>query len=257
MPIVIACFKWVIDEAYIRRSASGGLDLSAVDYKISEYDRNALEEAVRLKEGGGGTVIGMTVGVPEATKGVKDALSRGVDQAYFLADPSFRELEPAQTALLLAEAIRSRIGHYDLILCGEGSGDLYAQQVGPCLAEYLNLPCLSFVQKLALDGAEVRAERRVEEGIEVVAAPLPAVVTVLPEINTPRIPGVKDTLMAGKKPVTMVGKEELPPLGAPHLRTIGVAASRMERTCERFGTDAAEIERFVDALRKKGVATAP
>ena len=71
MPTIIACFKWVVDEAYIRRTASGELDFSSVDYKIGEYDRNAIEEAVRLKETLGGNAIGVTIGVPEATKGAQ------------------------------------------------------------------------------------------------------------------------------------------------------------------------------------------
>jgi len=99
----------------------------------------------------------------------------------------------------------------------------------------------------------VIAERRVEEGIEVVAASLPALVTVLPEINVPRIPGVKDTLMASRKPVMTIRKEDLPLPHEAFLQTVGMTAARMERTCEKFGTDAAEITRFVDALRKKAV----
>lgn len=253
MPIIISCFKWVIDEAYIRRGSSGNLDFSSVDYKIGEYDRNAIEEAVRLKETLGGSAIGITVGLPEATKGVKDALSRGCDRTFFIADSSFANLEPSQTAAILGEVIESRIQQYDLIICGEGSNDLYAQQVGPRLAEKLGIPCISFVQKIALDGGQLVAERRVEEGIEVVAAPLPALVTVLPDINVPRIPGVKDTLMASKKPVITVKKDELQPLGDACLQTLSMTASRMERTCERFGTDAAEIARFVVSLQKTGV----
>ena len=253
MPTIIACFKWVIDEAYIRRGSSGDLDFSSVDYKISEYDRNAIEEAVRLKDARGGSAIAVTVGVLEATKGVKDALSRGADQAYFIADASFSNLEPSQAAAILAEVISTRIEQYDLIICGEGSGDLYTQQVGPRLAEKLGIPCISFVQKLSIDGGQLTAERRVEEGIEVIVAPLPALVTVLPDINVPRIPGVKDTLMAGRKPAVTIKKDELPPLGEARLQTISITASRMERSCERFGTDDAEITRFVGSLRKKGV----
>ncbi len=253
MPTIIACFKWVIDEAYIRQGSSGSLDFSSVDYKISDYDRNAIEEAVRLKGSHGGSVIAMTVGTPEATKGVKDALSRGPDQACFIADATFNNLEPSQTAAILADVIRSRIVNYDLILCGEGSSDLYAQQVGARLAEHLEIPCISFVQKVDLDGERVVAERRVEEGIEVVSAPLPALVTVLPEINVPRIPGVKDTLMASRKPVMTIRKEDL---ALPHetsLQTVSMTAARMGRSCEKFSTDDADITRFVDALRRKAV----
>jgi electron transfer flavoprotein beta subunit len=254
MPTIIACFKWVVDEAYIRRGPSGNLDFSSVDYKISEYDRNAIEEAVRLKETLGGSAIGVTVGVPEATKGVKDALSRGCDQAYIIADSSFGNLEPSQTAAILAEVIHSRIQSFDLIICGEGSSDLYAQQVGPRLAEKLGIPCVSFVQKLSVDEGTLSAERRVEEGIEVIAAPLPALVTVLPDINVPRIPGVKDTLTASRKPVVTIRKDELQPVGEAHLHMVSVTAANMERTCEKFGTDTAEISRFVGSLRKKGVS---
>jgi len=255
MPTLIACFKWVVDEAYIRRGPGGALDFSSVDYKIGEYDRNAIEEAVRLRDAGGGSVIGVTVGVPESAKGVKDGLSRGMDQAFFVSDPSFRDLEPSQTAAILAEVIRTRIPQYDLIACGEGSSDLYAQQVGPRLAELLGIPCVCFVQKLSLEGGTLRAERRVEDGVEVVEAPLPALVTVLPDINTPRIPGVKDTLMAGKKPVTVVRKEELPGRLEGALKTEAMTASRLERTGEKLAADAAGIARFVDSLRKSGWIT--
>jgi len=253
MPTIITFFKWVVDEAYIRRTASGALDFSSVDYKIGEYDRNAIEEAVRVKEIMGGSTIGVTVGVPEATKGIKDALSRGCDQAYFIADISFGNLEPSQTAAILADVIHSRIKSFDLIICGEGSSDLYAQQVGPRMAEKLGIPFISFVQKLSIEGGQLVVERRVEEGIEVIAAPLPALVTVLPDINVPRIPGVKDTLTASKKPVVTIKKDELQALGEACLQTLSITASRIERTCERFGTDASEISRFVGALRKTGV----
>ncbi len=252
MPTVIACFKWVIDEAYIRKGSSGDLDFSSVDFKISEYDRNAIEEAVRLRETHGGKVVALTVGPPGATKGVKDALSRGSDEAIFVADASFEHLEPSQTAEILAAVIRSRIPDFDLIVCGEGSGDLYAQQVGARLAEHLEIPCVTFVQKLGMAGGTLSAERKVEQYTEITSAPLPALVTVLPEINSPRIPGVKDTLTASRKPVATVRKEDLPPIGEARLQTIGFAGARMDRTCEKFGADDAEVARFVDALRKKG-----
>jgi len=254
MPTLTACFKRVIDEAYIRRGSDGKLDLSAVDYKIGEYDRNAIEEAARLRDaGGGGSVIGITVGTTEAAKGVKDGLSRGMDRAFFIADPDFRDLEPARTAAILAEVIQSRIPQYDLITCGEGSSDLYAQQVGPRLAELLGIPCVAFVQKITLGDGKIVAERKVEEGTEVVSAPTPALVTVLPDINTPRIPGVKDTLMAGKKPVTTITKRDLPSMPEARLKTVDMKAARMERSCEKFGTDPGEIKKFIDALVRKGV----
>ena len=242
----------VIDEAYIRASPGGGLDFSSVDHKISDYDRNAIEEAVRLKEKSGGKVVAVTAGVPEATKGLKDALSRGADEVCFVAGPAFRDLDPSQTATVLARAIGARIPDFSLILCGEGSGDLYAQQVGPRLAELLGIACITFVQSITIDGYTLTAERRTEDGIEVVSSPMPVLVTVLPDINVPRIPGVKDTLLASKKPVTTIPSEEIPDLGEAQVTTIALEAARMDRSCERFGTDGAEISRFVASLRKTG-----
>ncbi|MDD3022812.1 MAG: electron transfer flavoprotein subunit beta/FixA family protein, partial [Syntrophomonadaceae bacterium] len=168
MPNILCCFKWVADEAYIRASAGKELDLEWVDYKISDYDRNAIEEAVRLQEQYGGNVSAITVGKPDDTKGLKDALSRGPEKAYFINDSSFQNLEPSQTAAILAEVIKSQID-YDLIICGEGSSDLYAQQVGPRLAEILSIPCVSFIQKLDIEQNQLIVERKVDDGVEVLS----------------------------------------------------------------------------------------
>lgn len=250
MPDIVVCFKWVVDEAYIRRTSAGELDFSSVDYKISEYDRNAIEAAVRLKEAYGVRVTAVTVGVPEAAKGVKDALSRGPDQAFFLSDPSFHDLDASQTAALLGEVIRTKTNH-QLVICGEGSGDIYAQQIGPRLAEILGIPCAAYVQKLKIDGGQVIVERKVEDFIEVSAMPMPALVTVLPDIGTPRIPGVKDTLMASKKPAVTIGKGELAAMPQPVMKTVSVKASRIERECEIFTAEPADISRFAAALQRK------
>jgi len=249
MPNIIACFKWVVDEAYIRRTSAGGLDFSSVEYKIGEYDRNAIEEAVRLRDAGGGKVTALLAGTPESSKGIKDALSRGCDEACFAADPGFKDMEPSRTATILGDVISSRL-QFDLIICGEGSSDLYAQQVGPRLAEILGIPCICFVQKLKIEGNAIIAERKTEKATEVVTAQLPALITVLPEINTPRIPGVRDTLMASKKPVITVTGGEMKSLPAEKLKVIGLAAAAMERNCVKFGTDPAGITGFVNAVRK-------
>jgi len=249
---IVVCFKWVVDEAFIRRTSSGDLDFSSVDYKISEYDRNAIEAAVRLREEYGGSVTAVTVGAPEAAKGVKDALSRGPDRAVFAEDPLFRDLDPSQTASVLGQVISSKTS-FHLIICGEGSGDVYSQQTGPRLAEFLGIPCAAYVQRLTVKEEKVMADRKVEGFIEVDALPLPALVTVLPDIATPRIPGVKDTLMASKKAVIKVGKNELTAVPPPQLKTQSLKAARVERECEKFTAEAEGIKRFVAALQKRGV----
>ncbi len=253
MPDIIVCYKWVVDSADIKVAPeSGELILDRVGYRISDYDRNAIEEAVRLQEKYGGTVTAITVGGPAAKKSLKDVLARGPEKACFVWDPNFEDLEPSQTAAILASAIRSTL-KYDLIVCGEGSGDLYAQQVGPRLAESLGIPCAAFVNKVvSLEGGRVIVERKVEEGIEVVAMPLPALITVLPEINTPRVPGLKDTLAAGKKPVIEIKGAELGQF-SPCLETLRLLGTKMSRQGEKFGAEPAEISRLVSVLVKEGV----
>lgn len=251
VPKILSCFKWVIDEAYIKSGGGRELDLEWVDYKISDYDRNAIEEAVQLQEKYGGNVEVITVARPDDTKGIKDALSRGPEKAYFINDSSFENLEPSQTAAILAEVINKQI-EYDLIVCGEGSSDLYARQVGPRLAEILNIPCISFAHKIEIEGEELIVERKVDDGTEVFAVPFPALVTVLPDINSPRIPGLKDTLSASKKPVVSIGREDLSGSFEPCLITAGISKANMERNCQKLEGNAQDISTLVDNLIKQG-----
>lgn len=249
---ILCCFKWVVDEAYIKADPSGKLDLQWANYKLSDYDRNAIEAAAQLAAEYGGKVTSITVGAPDAGKGVKDALSRGPEQAYFVNDPAFADLEPAQTAAILADVIRERIP-FDIIVCGEGSSDLYAQQVGPRLAENLNVPSIAYVQKVEVQDGNLIAERKTAFGVEVLKAPLPVVITVAPDINTPRIPGLKDTLGASKKPVVNITKAELPGEYPAKLITKQMKLAKMDRNCVKFGADRAAVKAFTAALVKAGL----
>lgn len=252
---VLTCFKWVMDEADIKVDAgSRKLLLDRASYKISPYDRNAVEEAMRLQQEHGASVAALTVAPPSAKSCLKDVLSRGPDMAYFINDPSFADLEPSQTSSLLAAAIRDKI-EFDLIICGEGSSDLYTQQVGPVLAEKLGIPCVTYVNKLAFVESENRiaAERKLDDGIEAVSVPLPALITVLPDINTARIPSLKQVLGAAKKPVENISLDKLGGLPAACLQTTGVLASTMERRHLKFGTKAEDISALISALLKDGV----
>lgn len=252
MPDILSCYKWVVDEAYIRSGSRGELDLSLADYKISDYDKNAIEEAMLLNERYGGSTAVITVGLPDDTKGVKDALSRGPQKAYFINDPAFADLPPEQTAGLLAAAVSTGIP-YDIIICGEGSSDLYAGQVGARLAERLGIPCLCYVQKIELNGSELIAERKTDEGVEVVTVSLPVLLTVVPDINTPRLPGLRDTLAAGKKPVEEFTADDLPSVESARLLTTASKASSVKRSGRVFGADDAGIGDLVQELKNSGV----
>lgn len=252
---ILTCFKWVIDEADIKIDAgSRRLILDRVSYKISSYDRNAIEEAMHLQEMHGAAVAALTVAPPTAKNCLKDVLSRGPDKAYFINDPSFADLEPFQTSSVLAAAIHGNI-EFDLIICGEGSSDLYTQQVGPVLAEKLGIACSTYVNKLTYveNGNRIVAERKLDDGIEAVSIPLPALITVLPDINTPRIPSLKQVLGAAKKPVENITLEKLGQSFDSCLQTTGVLAAIMERRRLKFGTQPEEIGSLISALLKDGV----
>ncbi len=252
---IIACFKWVMDEADIKVDPkTRQLVFDRVGYKISDYDRNAIEEAVRLQETHGGSAAGITVGPPGARQCLKDALSRGLGKAYFINDPAFECLDPSQTAAMLAAVIKGKL-EYDLIVCGEGSSDLYAQQVGPVLAEKLDLPCATYVNKLTCVEEEnlVIARRKLDDGTETVSIKLPALITVLPDINSPRIPGLKQILSASKKPVENITPADLKQLFPPYLKTTGIIAATMERRRLRFTSETGDIRKVVESLLKEGV----
>ena len=200
MPKCLVCYKWTLDEQDIRIKVEDlSLDSSRAKGKISDFDRNAIEEATLIVEKHGGATDALSYGTSTVKQSLKDVQSRGPEKAYWIADPSAESADATVTANVLAAAVR-KLGQYDLILCGEGSSDLFNQQTAPRLAALLGLPCLSFVQKLNVEGNTVRATRKLEDSVEVVTVKGPVVISVLNEINKPRIPSLKQVLGAAKKP---------------------------------------------------------
>lgn len=198
---IIACIKASPDDADIAVGRDGSLDFARAHMKVGGYDLNAIEAARQLADAVGGEVIGLTVGGDAwgSTKLRKDALSRGLDSLVIASgDP---EADTFQTASALAEAVRAQ-GDVDLVVLGAGSSDRYAQQVGNQVGALLGVPTLNQVDALSADGDHIRAERLLEDSIQVVEVTLPAVVSVTSGINLPRVAGMKDILAAGKKPVS-------------------------------------------------------
>ncbi len=250
MPNVIACYKYVLDEADLRVGPGGALSLEHAGRKISEYDRNALEEAALVVEKHGGNATAICVGGPEIKASAKDALSRGPNAAILAMDAALANADSHTTALALAAAAKTV--PFDLVLCGEGSGDVYAQQVGPRLAALLDVPCISFVNKLTVTATGVVAERKLEDGVEVVEAAFPVVVTVLPDLNKPRIPGLKQVMGAAKKPQTVLDAKALGLAEkdlAPRFETRALTAPTSNRKKARAKDVTDLAQQIVSALR--------
>jgi electron transfer flavoprotein beta subunit len=199
---LIICLKQVPDLQQIRIKRETREPVTeGVPLIFGEMDKNALEEAVKIKEKSGGTVSVLSIGSPKLRDTIKEALAAGADQAFIMVEPGYDNLDSGPKAALLAAAIR-KISKFDLILLGEGSADNYSGQTGPRLAQLLGLPLLSYVKQLEPGNGTIKAVRNMEQYMETVEARLPAVVTVTSGINQPRIPSLMQILRASKKPIT-------------------------------------------------------
>ena len=203
---IVVCCKDVPDDLDIQVAADGTLDYSKAKPIVSAYDLNAIEAAAQLADGG--RVVAVTAGPADIddSKLKKNILARGVDELYMTADDACKGLDAHAAAAALADLV-AKAGEYDLILCGDGSADDYAQQVDVQLAAKLGLPVVTAATKITAKDGALEVERTLEDVVEVVEAPLPCVVSVAPDIALPRIPGMKDILAAGKKPMNVAGAD--------------------------------------------------
>ncbi|VFS60671.1 Electron transfer flavoprotein small subunit [Leminorella grimontii] len=198
---IIACYKLIPEEQDITVNGDGSLNLSKADAKISQFDLNAIEAACALKQQNDDVhIVAMSVGGEALAnpKGRKDVLSRGPDELVVVSDAGLENLLPHQTATVLAAAAKKT--GFDLILCGDGSADLYAQQVGLLLGEALSVAAINGVSRiLSVSDGQVQVERTLEDEIETLTLRLPAVISVSTDINDPQIPSMKAILGAAKK----------------------------------------------------------
>jgi electron transfer flavoprotein beta subunit len=175
---------------------------------LNPLDRHALEQAVRLREERGGTVSVVMMAPPDAEEQLLEALAMGGDRACLLTDPAFAGADSLATARCLAAAVR-RLGPFDLVCCGASSLDGSTSQVGPQIAELLDVPDLTHVTALAVEGGALRACCRVGGGDVTLEAELPVVVTFDKEINAPRLPSMRGIMSATRADVVRWGAADL------------------------------------------------
>ncbi|MFH1995673.1 MAG: electron transfer flavoprotein subunit beta/FixA family protein [Candidatus Omnitrophota bacterium] len=189
---VIVCIKQVPNTTDVRIDPkTNTLIREGVESVINPFDMYAIEEGVRLKERFGGKVTAVTMGPPQAESALREAISLGCDEAILVSDRKFAGSDTWATSYTLAMALR-KIGGYDLVLCGKQASDGDTAQVGPGIAAHLDLPQVTFVKKIEeIADKKAKLERMTEEGFDIVETQLPAVVTVVKEINTPRLPSLR------------------------------------------------------------------
>jgi electron transfer flavoprotein beta subunit len=200
---IIVCVKEVVDLAQVRFKGDGRTPVKeGLPVKLGAFEKNALEEAVRIKERLADVeIVALSVGSGKLKESIKEALAIGADRAVLVYDDILADVGPDVVARLLAAAVQ-RIGEWDMCMLGEGSDDEYTGQTPPRLAAILDVPQITNVRalELAADGT-VTATRDLERELEIVSCSPPVVISVTSELNIPRLPPLTAILKAGRKPV--------------------------------------------------------
>jgi electron transfer flavoprotein beta subunit len=257
---IVVCIKQVPDTTEVRMDpVKGTLIREGVASIVNPFDSYAVEEGVRLKEKHGGTCTVVTMGPPQAEAALRDCISVGADEAYLVSDRAFAGSDTWATSLTLAAAVR-KIG-FDLIICGKQAIDGDTAQVGPGMAVHLNLPQATYARKIReVKAGSMIVERLLEEGTEVMDMPLPGLITVVKEINEPRLPSLKGKMRAKKAEIKKLGAKDLdlPPdkigLDGSPTKVMRIFAPPPRAGGEVFkGESADTAEKLVGVLAKNGL----
>ena len=206
---IVICIKQVPDTTDIRIDPeTNTLVREGVASIINPFDMYAIEEGVRIKEKYGGKVTVISMGPPQVEAALREAISLGVDEAVLLSDRAFAGSDTLATSFALSEGLK-KIG-YDIIICGKQAIDGDTAQVGPGIATHLDIPQITYVKKIEkIEDGKIVSERMVEEGYEVVESTLPVLLTVVKEINEPRLPSLKGKMKAKKSEIKIITTEDL------------------------------------------------
>lgn len=207
---IVVCIKQVPGTTNVQiNPETNTLVREGVEGIINPLDLYAIEEGLRIKERLGGTVTVLTMGPPKADQALREAISYGVDRTILLSDPAFAGADTWATSYTLAKAIQ-KIGAFDLILCGKQAMDGDTAQVGPGIAEQLGIPFVAWVRKIeSIQDGTIRVERMMDDGYDVLDMSLPALITVVKEINEPRLPSLRGKMAAKRAQIPVWSAEEI------------------------------------------------
>lgn len=207
---IIVCIKQVPETTEVRiNPETNTLIREGVKSIINPFDMYAIEEGIRLKERFPGKVTVLTMGPPQAEAALREAISLGADEAILICDRAFAGSDTWATSYTLSGAIR-KIGKFDLIICGKQASDGDTAQVGPGISAHLDIPQVTYVKKVEeVKIDSMRVERMMEEGFEIIETPLPALITVVKEINEPRLPSLKGMMRSKQAKITVWGQKDI------------------------------------------------
>jgi electron transfer flavoprotein beta subunit len=195
---IVVCIKQVPDTSEVRiNPETNTLIREGVPSIINPYDMHAIEAGLQIKEAVGGKTVVLTMGPPQAEGALREAIAMGVDEAVLLTDRAFAGSDTWATSYTLSKAVEKLGG--DIILCGKQAIDGDTAQVGPEMADFLGMPHVSYVRKIEeVKNDSLRVQRMMDEGYDLVESSLPVLLTVVKEINQPRLPSLKGKMAAKK-----------------------------------------------------------
>lgn len=207
---ILVCVKQVPDTTEIKINyETNTLIREGVPSIVNPFDAYALEVAVRLKEKHGGTVTVLSMGPDQAKAALKECLSVGADKAYLLSDRAFGGSDTLATSYILASAVHS-LGKFDLIMCGKQAIDGDTAQVGPEIAEHLDIPQVTYALDADVtEDGKVIVKKETETGYEMVETQIPALLTVVKTEFEPRMASVKAKIAANRKPIDVITSQDI------------------------------------------------
>lgn len=207
---IVVCIKQVPDTTNVKIDPeTNTLIREGVESIVNPFDMYAIEEAIRTKGKLGGKVTAVSMGPPQAESALREAISMGVDEAVLVSDSLFAGSDTWATSYTLAAVIR-KMGPFDIIFCGKQAADGDTAQVGPGISVHLNIPQVTYVKKIEeIDTNHARVQRMTEEGYEIIETPLPALFTVVKEINEPRLPSLKGKIKARSAQIKLLTAKDL------------------------------------------------
>ena len=227
---MILCIKQVPESYTVRLDpVTNTLQRDKAASILNPFDLFATEEAVRLKERYGGSIYAFTMGIPAASKVLKEAMAMGADDGFLLSDRQFAGADTLATAYTLAQGIQKR-GCFDLVICGRMATDGDTAQVPPILAEFLGVPCLTDIcQIISVEDDLLRCRRMGDDRYSIWEVRLPALITVTKEINVPRLPSIAGLRYAAGHPVTTWSAADFPGMDKERIGLQG-SATQVKRT---------------------------
>ncbi|MCB5279022.1 MAG: electron transfer flavoprotein subunit beta/FixA family protein [Candidatus Cloacimonetes bacterium] len=258
----IVCIKQVPNTTEIKIDPqTNTLVREGVESILNPFDAYAVEEAVRLKEAHGGTVVAISMGPNQVESTLREAVSLGVDEIILLSDRKFAGADTWATSYTLAAAIKY-LGEFNLIITGQQAIDGDTAQVGPGIAAHLDIPQTCFVRKVeAIDENKIRVQRLMENGFDTVEMCTPALISVVKEINTPRLPSLRGKRNAKNAQLKVLTAEDLGldehriGLNGSPTQVLNIFSPKHEKQVEKFDGDSDEavelIIRRLDQFTKR------